>query len=69
MNTDISDFFFSYAETEEYPLVMCDLDYRIVYVNPAAVSAYDSYGGNDLVGRSLSVFMDEEAKSKVDMVI
>ena len=69
MNTDISDFFVSYAETEDFPLVMCDLDYRITYINPAAAKAYENYGGRDLVGRSLSVFMDEEARSKVDMVI
>lgn len=59
----------SYADTEEFPLVMCDMDYRIKYINPAAEEAYSKYGGKDLTGRLLTSFIDEEAKSKVDMVI
>ena len=59
----------SYADTEEFPLVICDMDYRIKYINPAAESAYSKYGGKEIIGRLLTCFMDEEAQSKVDMVI
>ena len=45
------------------------MDFRIRYINKLAAEKYSKYGGYDLVGRSLNVFMDEEAQSKVDMVI
>ncbi|MBP7186671.1 MAG: hypothetical protein KBA55_07910 [Ruminococcus sp.] len=59
----------SYVDTEEFPLVICGMDYRIKYLNSLALEKYEKYGGNDLIGRLLTSLMDEEAKSKVDMVI
>ena len=56
----------SYADTEEFPLVICDKDYKIKYLNPEAEKTYEKYGGKDLVGRSLNVFMHEEARSKAE---
>ena len=66
MNNEI---FKSYLDNDDTPIVICDLDYRIIYVNPCAADRYKEYGGNDIVGRSLSVFMNEEAASKVDAVV
>lgn len=59
----------SYADTEEFPLVICDMNYKIRYINYEALKRYERYGGEEMIGRSLNVFMDEEAQSKVDMVI
>ena len=59
----------AYADSEEFPLVICSMDFKIRYINKLAAEKYSKYGGYDLVGRSLNVFMDEEAQSKVDMVI
>ena len=59
----------AYANSEEFPLVICSMDFRIRYINKLAAEKYSKYGGYDLVGRSLNVFMDEVAQSKVDMVI
>lgn len=66
MNNEI---FKCYLDNDDTPIVICDLDYRIIYVNPCAARRYKDYGGNDIVGRSLSVFMNEEAASKVDAVV
>ncbi|HOC34317.1 MAG TPA: hypothetical protein PLH98_10090 [Ruminococcus flavefaciens] len=59
----------SYVDTEEFPLVICGMDYRIKYMNILALEQYEKYGGTKLLGRLLTSLMDEEAKSKVDMVI
>ena len=65
--TDISSFFKSYVETEEVPVVMCDLDYRIIYANRSALEEFGKY---DLtVGRSLRLYMDEESLSKINVVV
>ena len=65
--TDISSFFKSYVETEEVPVVMCDLDYRIIYANRSALEEFGKY---DLkVGRSLRLYMNEESLSKINVVV
>ena len=65
--TDISSFFKSYVETEEVPVVMCDLDYRIIYANRSALEEFGKY---DLtIGRSLRLYMDEESLSKINVVV
>lgn len=65
--TDISSFFKSYVESEEVPVVMCDLDYRIIYANRSALEEFGKY---DLtVGRSLRLYMDEESLSKINVVV
>ncbi|MBQ6212765.1 MAG: PAS domain-containing protein [Ruminococcus sp.] len=65
----LSDFFKSYVDTEDTPVVMCSMDYKIVYMNPCAVERYEQYGGKDIIGKTLLLFTGEEAKSKVDAVI
>ena len=63
------EFLKGYAETEEFPLVICDINYKIRFMNSRAIKEYEKYGGTEMIGRSLLAFLDEEAKSKVDMVI
>ena len=65
--TDISSFFRSYIETEDVPVVMCDLDYRIVFVNRSALNEFGKYDLN--VGKSLRLYMNEEALSKINVVV
>ena len=38
---DLTDFFKGIVDSEEGPIVICNLDYRIVYVNPKADVYYD----------------------------
>lgn len=66
---ELNAFFKSYVETEIEPVVICDLDYRIIYINKASAEKNEKYGGYDVVGKSLRTFLDVEAQSKVDMVV
>ena len=65
--TDISSFFKSYVETEEVPVVMCDLDYRIIYANRSALEEFGKY--ELTVGKSLRLYMNEESLSKINVVV
>ena len=65
--TDISTFFKCYVETEEVPVVMCDLDYRIIYANRSALEEFGKY--DLIIGRSLRLYMDEESLSKINVVV
>lgn len=50
---ELSQFYKSVLEQDTAPVVLCDLDHTIVYMNPAAIRSYAKRGGAALVGRSL----------------
>ncbi len=50
---DISELLRSVLEADRAPVVVCDLDHTIVYMNPVAIERYAKRGGKDLIGRSL----------------
>ncbi|MBP5577992.1 MAG: hypothetical protein J6X56_00705 [Ruminococcus sp.] len=64
---ELSEFFKGIIDYEEGPIVICNLDYRAVYENPAALHFYS--GVSPLTGRLLSTVMDEEMMSKVVMSV
>ena len=67
--TDIEllEFFKGIIDLEEGPIVICNMDYRIVYENPAAIKYYAP--ASPLTGKLLSLVMDEEMMSKVTMCV
>lgn len=50
---DLSAFFKSIIEQDRAPVVICDLDNIIIYMNPAAAEAEQKHGGYALLGRDL----------------
>ena len=64
---DLTDFFKGIVDSEERPIVICNLDYRIVYVNPKADVYYEPV--KPLAGKLLATLMDEEMMSKVVMSV
>lgn len=46
-------FFKSIIDQDSCPVVICDLDHQIIYMNPGAAARYAKQGGADLVGKSL----------------
>ena len=49
----MNEIFKSVLEQDRCPVVICDLDHKIIYMNPAAIKRYKKYGGEKLIGRSL----------------
>lgn len=49
----VSAYWRSIVEQDPAPIVVCDLQHTIVYMNPAAIRRYEKRGGAALVGRSL----------------
>ena len=64
---DLTEFFKGIIDSEDGPIIICNLDYRIIYVNPAADSYYAAAA--PLGGRLLSTLLDEEMMSKVVMSV
>ena len=50
---DISELLRSVLEADRAPVVVCDLDHTIVYMNPVAIERYAKRGGKALIGQSL----------------
>ena len=46
-------FFESLLEQDTGPVVICDLDHTIIYMNPAACQRYAPFGGERLLGKNL----------------
>jgi len=61
------EFFKGVIDSEDGPIVICNLDYRIVYVNVAADRYYAK--ANGLTSKLLASLMDEETMSKVVMSV
>lgn len=47
------EIFKSVLEQDRCPVVICDLEHKIIYMNPNAIKRYEKYGGERLIGRSL----------------
>jgi PAS domain-containing protein len=60
---ELFDFFKGIIDYEEGPIIICNIDYRIVYENPAALKYYSP--ASPLTGKLLETLMDEEMLSKV----
>ncbi|WP_124098557.1 PAS domain-containing protein [Ruminococcus sp. Marseille-P6503] len=50
---ELSIIFKGVIDGDEQPVVICNLEHEIIYMNPAAVKRYESAGGAGLVGKSL----------------
>ena len=64
---ELTDFFKGIVDSEEGPIVICNMDYRIIYLNPAAMDYYKS--GHNMQGKLLESFMNEEIMSMVRMSV
>jgi len=58
---ELTAFFKSVLEQDRAPVVLCDLDHTIVYMNPAAIDRYAYRGGAALLGKSLLYCHNAEA--------
>ena len=46
-------YFKSIVELDEAAVVLCDVNHKIIYMNPAAIKRYAKRGGAKLLGRNL----------------
>ena len=50
---DLSPYFRSVLEQDEAPVVICNLNNDIIYMNPAAIERYADDSGEKLIGRCI----------------
>ncbi|MGN0804052.1 MAG: PAS domain-containing protein [Candidatus Coproplasma sp.] len=53
MTHTIDAYLKSVIDSDVQPVVICDAEHTIIYMNPSAVQRYAKRGGKELLGRSL----------------
>ena len=66
---DLSKVFKSVLEVDRAAVVICDLEHKIIYMNPVAVVRYDKWGGRDLLGKSLLDCHNEKSRTMIRKVV
>lgn len=62
---ELNAFFKSVLEQDEAPVVICDLEHTVVYMNAAAIARYRI----DLTGKSLKNCHNADSNRKIDRVV
>lgn len=66
---DISVFLKSLADSDTAPIVICDIEHNIVYINPSAALKYEKWGGNELVGKSIFICHNSHSAEIIKRVV
>ena len=66
---NISAFFKSVIDSDIAPIVICDLNHTIVYMNPTEVKRYEKRGCEKLIGSSLLDCHNGDSNEKIKKVI
>lgn len=66
---DLTPYFKSVVDQDRCPVVLCDLEHTIIYMNPAAVEQYDKRGGIALVGQSLLNCHNSKSNEMIERVV
>lgn len=66
---NLSLFFKSVVDADSDPVVICNLNHEIIYMNPTAVKRYAKRGGGELVGKSLLNCHNAESNRKISDTI
>ena len=62
---NINAFFKSVIDADTAPVIICDLEHTIVYMNPSAVARYKT----DLTGQNIKSCHNADSNEKIDRVV
>lgn len=66
---NLTSYFRSVLEQDTSPIVLCDLQHTIIYMNPSAIERYAKNGGEKLIGKSLLYCHPKDAQQKIQDVL
>ena len=69
MMTDFNEVYKSVLEADKAAIVICDLDHKIIYMNPAAINRYEKWGGKNLMGQSLLNCHNDRSREMIIKVL
>jgi hypothetical protein len=66
---ELFQFFKSILDEDKCAVVICDINHKIIYMNPAACVNYAKHGGGALTGKSLLDCHNDKSKEMIVKVI
>lgn len=66
---DLAPYFKSVLDQDRAPVVLCDLEHTVIYMNQAAGERYAESGGLTLVGRSIFDCHPPKANEMIERVV
>ena len=66
---DLNQVYESVLESDRAAIVICDPRHVIIYMNPAAISRYEKWGGRALLGKSLLDCHNEKSRDMIIKVV
>ena len=66
---ELTPFFKSVLDQDRAPVVLCDLEHTIIYMNNAAIERYAKNGGEALLGKSLLNCHTPKAREIINQVL
>ncbi len=66
---NLNEYFKSVIDVDRCPVVICDMEHKIIYMNPSAIKRYEKRGGEKLLGRSLLECHNPESCKKIHEVV
>lgn len=68
-NMDLTQCFKSVIDQDRAPVVLCDLDHTIRYMNPAALVNYAKRGGKALLGSNLLDCHGQQSREMIKRIV
>lgn len=62
---ELNKFFKAVLDADRAPVVICDINHTVVYMNPSSIARYKV----DLTGKSIKGCHNEESNRKIDEVV
>lgn len=66
---ELYEYFKSLVDQDTSAVVLCDIDHKIIYMNPVACQRYSKYGGQALLGKNLLDCHNEKSKEMIGRVL
>ena len=66
---NLAPYFKSVIDQDVAAVVICNLNHEIIYMNPKAISSYEKWGGEKLIGRSLMNCHNPHSREMIEKVI
>lgn len=66
---ELATYFKSVLDQDRCPVVICNLEHIILYMNPVAVERYKKRGGASLIGKNLLDCHNERSKKLIEQVL
>lgn len=66
---ELSRYIKSVVDMDRASVVICSLDHKIIYMNPAAIKRYEKRGGKELIGRSLKDCHNKHSTEIIEKVV